>query len=50
MKQKGGSVPHEKLKALVEGTQFVAHIRFENQNKLELGAFLTIIDLPEWCY
>jgi len=41
---------YTKIKALKAGTQFVGRIRFENLNKFELGALLTIIDLPEGCY
>ncbi|MCB5250575.1 MAG: TIGR03986 family CRISPR-associated RAMP protein [Candidatus Cloacimonadales bacterium] len=41
--------PDTKIKALKEGSKFKARIRFENLKDYELGALLTVLDLPEGC-
>jgi CRISPR-associated protein (TIGR03986 family) len=41
---------YTKIKALKEGSKFKARIRFENLKDYELGALLTVLDLPEGCY
>lgn len=38
-----------KIKPVKAGTEFVGRIRFENLSKVELGALLFALDLPEGC-
>ncbi|MDD3501918.1 MAG: TIGR03986 family CRISPR-associated RAMP protein, partial [Candidatus Cloacimonetes bacterium] len=40
---------YTKIKPLKEGSKFKARIRFENLKDYELGALLTVLDLPEEC-
>ncbi|MFW0884300.1 TIGR03986 family CRISPR-associated RAMP protein [Candidatus Acidulodesulfobacterium sp. H_13] len=39
-----------KINPVKAGTTFTGKIRFENLSRVELGAFLFVIDLPEGCY
>jgi len=41
---------HIKIKAIKPGVNFISKIRFENLSKVELGALLFVLDLPENCY
>ena len=40
---------HTIIKPLKPGTKFISHIHFENLSEVELGALLTVLDLPQKC-